>query len=210
MKKIIKLLLLLFCTTIVASEQANYQETLDDIQKKSIYGQSSSLLGLGLVQRMNDDYYIAALYLGDTSAYSSVDDIAHLDLVRGMEYRFVSQRKTSARGFARKIMEAISINNDQDKIANQKAKLNRFLSFFKGNLTQGDRLTINYHPDFGTRVEMNGSVLGEIVNSRELYGMIVNTWVGPRPPSSHFKEGIAGYNEAKYALELQGRFMAYK
>jgi len=159
---------------------------------------------------LNDDYYIGAFYLDDAATFASGDDLVFIDAPRRMEFRFASEHKISARGFGRKIAEGIRINNEKINIDSENAKLKKLMGLFKGTYKKGDIIRFDYHNSFGTRVSYNGRTLGTISRSRDFYRLLVRLWVGERPPSSLFKEGIIGKNEDTYSINLLKRFVSLK
>lgn len=183
-------------------------EKLLAVQKIQILDRPLLMVGMGLTQKMNDDYYIGAFYIDEAAQYSSGDDLVYIEAPRRMEFRFASERKTSGRGFGRTIAEGIRINNTPGNIKTERDNLQRFIGFFKGVYKKGDVIRFDYHRTFGTRVYLNKRRLGEINNSRDMYRLLVNVWVGDRPPSSKFKEGIVGRNEGNYAIELLRKYIS--
>lgn len=208
MKKIISIILFLNSFSCIFADQSENDQLLA-VQKVQILDVSLLMVGMGLTQTMNDDYYIGAFYMDDTAGSVSEEDLAYLDRARRMEFRFISDYARSGRSFSRSIAESISINNSRDEISEAKPKLQTFLRLFKGSYKKGDVLRFDYHPSFGTKIILNDSSLGEIKDSQELYSLLVNIWVGERPPSSSFKVGIIGENDGDYAVKLLKRFVKF-
>jgi len=197
-------------STSVAIAEKSEEEKLLEVQKSQILDRPVLMVGMGLTQLMSDDYYIGAFYIDQAAQYSGGEDLVYIEAPRRMEFRFASNRKISGRGFGRKIAEGIRINNAKTNVDDENRNLQRFIKFFKGNYKKGDVIQFDYHDSFGTRVNLNGRRLGEINNSADLYRLLVRIWVGDRPPSSQFKKGITGNNEAEYAIELLRKFVSLK
>ncbi len=200
--------LLIFGCQLSHAEETE-ADKLRAVQKINLGGRPLIMVGMGLTQLMNDDYYIGAFYIDEAAQYSAAEDLADFDANRRMEFRFASERKVSARGFARKIAEGIRINNASANVKSENDKLRRLFKLFAGSYKKGDIICLEYYANSGsTKVRQNGRIIGEIERSRDLYRLLVKTWVGERPPSSLFREGISGKNENTYAIALLKRFIA--
>lgn len=206
-KTFILLLVVLFAGIVAAAEQTE-EEKLLSVQKVEIIDKPALMIGMGLTQRMSDDYYIGALYLDENVPYDGTDEYLLIEVPRRMEFRIASDSSISARSFARKLAEGIRINNERDAISSQKSDVARMMRFFRGTYKKGDVLRFDYHKNFGTRFSLNGRTLGEIPNSNELYKLLIKVWIGERPPSSKFRQGIVGNNDGDYAIELLRKFVA--
>jgi len=193
--------------SLFAAEQSE-QDKLLAVQKIEIIDKPALMIGMGLTQRMSDDYYIGAFYLEEAVQYDGSDEFMFVEVARRMEFRIASSSNVSARSFARKLAEGIRINNERDAVKAQSTALGRLMRMFRGTYKKGDVLQFDYHKNFGTRVKLNGRTLGELPNSNELYKLLVKVWVGDRPPSSRFKAGIMGNNESDYAISLLKKFVA--
>lgn len=205
--------ILVFCfsTGVAVAAEQTEQEKMLAAQKLRFDGSDLEMIGMGLTQLMNDDYYIGAFYIDVAAEFIEANDLAYIDAARRMEYRFASDRKISARGFSRKIAEGIKINNSAANVKAESENLRRLLGFFKGSYKKGDIVCLDYMRGTAkVQVRKNGRLLGEIEGARDLYQLVVKTWVGDRPPSSRFKSGISGGNEDAYAVSLLRRYVNLK
>lgn len=193
-------------TPLNASEVSD-EEKLQNAQKMTIGDRTLVMKGMGLTRRVSGDYYIAAFYMDESAQGTTEDDLVYLETARSMKYRFVSERKVSARSFSRKIAESIRINNESKDIKLEGKNINKFLGLFKGSYKKGDEIRFDYHNKKGTLVFLNNKLLGEFRRSAKLYTLLLNTWIGKKPPSNDFKVGILGRNPSNEdALKLLRRF----
>lgn len=166
--------------------------------------------GFGLTQQFGEDYYLGRFSIDKSAIYRSAEDLVHIDAARRMEFKFVSSHRISGRTFGRQLVERMKINNKKESLAAHIQDIKRFKKFFKKNIKNGDVIRIDYHVNFGTRVYLNdrsiGSVTGELADTREFFGLILNIWFGEIPPSIKFKNGLLGQNGDDYALSLQRRY----
>ncbi|MCW8876665.1 MAG: chalcone isomerase family protein [Kangiellaceae bacterium] len=204
-------LLVVFGAINLAKAEESEADKIIAAQNVKLGDRPLKMVGMGLTQLMNDDYYIGAFYVDDAAQYDSAEDLAYLKAPRRMEFRFASERKVSGRGFGRKLAEGIKINNEAEYIKAEGENLRRFIGMFRGTYKKGDIVTVDYYKaDSRTRISLNGRQLGVIDRSSDLYRMLVNVWVGGRPPSSKFRDGIMGQNENEYAIQLLRRFVSLK
>jgi len=198
--------------TLQAEEQqlsnAELQQAVLAIQKIQILDRTCLLVGMGLTKLMNDDFYIGAFYMDDLADRAAPEDLIELQVPRRMEYKFASDRRIPASSFKRELVQAIKINNDKSLIRTQRDNLYNFVRAFKGSYKKGDTITFDYHPSFGTRVSVNGKAVLEVAAGEpEFYAMLVRTWVGRRPPSSAFLNGIMGRADSNEAILLLNRYV---
>ncbi|WP_196137681.1 chalcone isomerase family protein [Aliikangiella sp. G2MR2-5] len=191
-----------------ATSEAELNEKLMAAQKIKLGDRPLLMVGMGLTRLMNDDYYIGAFYVDEAAQYDMGEDLAYLDASRRMEFRIASKSNISGRGFKRKLAEAIRINNAPTNVKGESEGLQQLFKLFKGTYKPGDKICFDYYKQGAiTRVTYNGRTLGEVRRSKDLYQLLLKTWLGERPPSSKFKEGISGRNDTKYALDLLRRFV---
>lgn len=201
------LVLTLGISQLHAAEETEESKLLA-VQKIELNGRPMLMVGMGLTQLMNDDYYIGAFYIDEAAQFTDADDLAYIDAPRRMEFRFASNRTVSASGFARKVLEGIKINNANANIKEESEALGRFRKFFRGSFKKGDIVCFDYYSNSArVVVKKNGRSIGEIDRAKDLYQLLVKVWVGERPPSSRFRDGISGKNENEYAIELLKRYV---
>lgn len=183
------------------------QQKLLAAQSLAVYDRKVIMRGMGLTQLVNGDYYIGAFYMDEDSSYANEEDLAHLETARSMCFQFVSENKISARSFKNKLAESIRINNTKEDIKPQAKNVAQLLKLFKGTLKKGDQIRFDYHNKRGTMVYYNDRLLGTFKRSAALYKLLLSSWIGERPPSNKFKQGIMGGNDNAYANQLLHRFV---
>jgi len=162
--------------------------------------------GYGLTKTHNKDYYLGRFSIDRSAIYRTPEDLIFIDAARRMEFKFVMDKNISGKAFARKMAEAMKINNEVSALKDNMESIKLFKSFFKRKIKKGDVMRFDYHSDFGTRVYLNSRLLGEVADSREFYRFVLSTWLGDRPPSAQFKFGILGQNGDEYAIKLQQQY----
>ncbi|TQV82960.1 chalcone isomerase family protein [Aliikangiella coralliicola] len=212
--KLFKFIIVVLSFGIFSGVEA--EETVADkilaISKVELKGAERSLLlvGVGLTQMMEKDYYLGAFYVDEAAQYDDAEDLVYIDAPRRMEFRFASESKVSARGFGRNLAQGIRINNSKANIDAEKEKLQQFVRLFRGSYKKGDIVRFDYQNRSEISITYNGRVIGTFEQARDLYRLLLRMWVGERPPSQSFKQGIIGQHETKEAIKLQTQFVSLK
>lgn len=160
------------------------------------------LNGLAAYTQLRKEYYIGGLFLGWPGRDSAA--IANMPGKKRMELRVTADRWPPLR-FAQQWNQLILINNDSALLNANVMDVLAFTGIPKGDLVEGDRLTIEFEPDAGTVVSLNGQPVVR-TGSAALFTMLLNTWIGPRPPSSEFKRDILNLPKDPAGVELASRF----
>jgi periplasmic protein TonB len=165
-----------------------------------------SLSGLAAYEQLRKEYYVGALYLGwpghDTAT------ILAMPGKRQMELRITADRWPALR-FAQMWNQGITINNDGATLNANAMDIVAFTSILKGDLLEGDQLVIEGEPSTGTRVTLNG-VLVLHSKSPALFNMVLNSWIGSRPPSSEFKRDMLTMPTTPAGTALLARYEAIR
>ncbi|HET8709947.1 MAG TPA: chalcone isomerase family protein, partial [Spongiibacteraceae bacterium] len=162
-----------------------------------------NLNGMAAFEQLRKEYYIGALYLGwpghDPAA------IANMPGKKRMLINVTADRWPALR-FAQMWNQAITINNPSATINANALDILAFTSLPKGDLVAGDRLVIELN-DNATVVSLNG-IPALRTSSAALFNMLLNGWIGPRPPTSEFKRDILELPKDQAASDLLARFEA--
>ena len=158
------------------------------IEPAIIDGKSIKLQGIGLREQLSEELYIGTLF----TEYRSLDPeiLAEPGNTKRMELRIVTSKITAKR-FGRLWAETIRINNPSRAVKSQQKAIIMFNDMFKDSLYRGDQIVMDHIPGEGTTIYLNGSELGQII-SDSFMGLLLQTWIGPRPPSDSFKNTILG------------------
>ncbi|MFA7553797.1 MAG: TonB family protein [Spongiibacteraceae bacterium] len=144
------------------------------------------LNGLAAFEQLRKEYYIGALYL--QSLNQDASSTFNFSGKKRMDIR-ITIDKWSPRRFAQQWNQQILINNDQESQNQFTDQILAFIDLAKDDLVAGDRITIDLEPNVGTTVYLNNTkVFTETDNA--FFEVLLNTWIGQRPPSSDFKSHI--------------------
>ena len=146
------------------------------------------LKGAAVYQELGKDYYIASLYVTDTSQDALVllaDDKSQKMIIK------VIAKRWSARKWKAQWQNNIAINNVVDADPKLAASIVSFTEFPLNSLRLGDEVVIDYVPSVGTHIYFNSHQVVK-TNDIKLYSYLLNTWLGKFSPNRIFRESIAG------------------
>lgn len=191
MKKTIRILLAIMLTTQIIATQAQ-DEAFQDL----------TMNGLSSLTKLRKEYYLGALFLESLS--TDVDSIINMDGKKRMEMRIITD-KWSPRRFSQQWNEAIYLNNDpeiQEQFADQ---IQAFIDIPQDDLTAGDIIIVDMDPNKGTSVYLDGQRVLQSSNNAFFY-VLLNTWIGSKPPSSAFKNNILSMPSDETSTSLLVQF----
>ena len=161
--------------------------------------------GLASYVKLRKEYYIGALYLESLSEESVSFNFSGK---KRMEV-LVTIDKWSPRRFANDWSQALLINNDQELLNEFSEQILDFTDLPKDNLIAGDLITIDRDSQAGTIIYINGVSALKIADAR-FFDLLLNVWIGQRPPSSDFKNTILTLPTDQAATSLLTRFESTK
>jgi len=146
------------------------------------------LKGAATYQELGKDYYIASLYVTD----SSQDTLELLAADKGQQMKIkVIAKRWSARKWKAQWQNNIAINNVVDADPGLAKAIVSFTEFPVSSLRAGDELIIDYVPNIGTTIHFNNHFVVTTKN-KKLYAYLLNTWLGKFSPNRIFREKITG------------------
>lgn len=164
------------------------------------------LNGVGEARELTGTLYLGALYLEHRS--SNPDVVATSIWNKRISMR-ISADKLYGRRLGQLWRERIAINSDRKLVTDFSKEIMQFVDAFKETLVKGDEVTIDYVPDRGTSVAVNGTEIARIKKA-EFYELLLRAWVGDKPPTAQFKVGVLGTADDATAIALQQQYGALK
>lgn len=181
--------LFLFIAIVLGSFTFNAQSiTVSDREiptEMNIHNADVKLNGAGIREKFFMDMYVGGLYL--TNKSKDAKSIIKANEPMGIKIHIVSKLIS-----AKKMMNAVedgfesSTDGQQDKY---REKIDKFISFFKDEISKEDVFDIVYHPETGTTVFKNKSKKGSIEGldfKQALFGI----WLSDDPADEDLKEGM--------------------
>lgn len=160
----------------------------------SVVAQANSLTlnGSAHYYQLTRDYYLGGLYLPKTS-----DDINYIHAASTSKRMqiIINIPTWTPRRWAQVWQNNIAINNDNLGTNEQiQQALQNFTGFLKDDLKAGDVITIDYQAYGNSRVLLNNELAFETAGT-DFFNYLINTWIGPLPPTREFRQAILGLSE---------------
>lgn len=141
--------------------------------------------------------YVAALYLTDTT--HTVKGV--LDMPGPKQMNLTMLRTLKSGVIKQGIKDGVDLNSDQEtkeKLSKQFHQLDEVLSLVP-DLDKGDVLSLEWVPDVGTNVLVNGKKMGKAIPDMAFFNALLRMWIGASPVDRSLKKQLLGVpvNETK-------------
>lgn len=177
---------------------------LSDASVKLSNGTDVHLNGVGEAVELNGSLYMGGLYLEHRS---TADDVVATSVwSKRMDIRILEE-KLYGRRLGQHFRERMAINYDRKALAAYAKDIQEFVATFNQTFEKGDQVTFDYLPNTGVVISVNGNIIKTLESKAGFFEALVSTWVGQRPPTAQFKEGVLGKSNADDALSLQKKFI---
>ncbi len=147
-----------------------------------------SLNGVSDFVELRRSFYLAALFLERPGSDAEV--ILASDQPKQMVIKVTADRWSPMR-FSSQWSRALIINNDAAELERHGDAVIEFNNLLQDDLVYGDELVITRARDGSTRVELNGEEAFSVARPG-FTEVLLRTWIGPRPPSSDFRQQLLG------------------
>lgn len=148
------------------------------------------LNGAGLRTRAFFKVYVAALYVPQKST-----DAAALLAQKGPRRIVLTMlRNVDAESFAGALNDGLKANHSDTQLAGWKAQIDGLNASLKavGEARKGDVIQIEFTPEAGTRVLVNGQPKGAALPGEDFITALLRIWLGDKPADSALKKGMLG------------------
>ncbi len=163
-------------------------------EEKVRVGQADlQLNGAGLRTRFFLNVYAIGLYLGGPKK-TAADALSapgfkriHIQLLRDL----------TAAQFVDALVESFHNNNDGAETGPFKTRLDELKSTMMAinAAKKGDVIHIDWLPDQGTRITLNGRPLGKELAGEDFYRALMKIWLGPKAVQESVKEALLGKSQ---------------
>jgi hypothetical protein len=173
---------------VLAAEVAGVK--LDDNVRIAPNAPELVLNGAGIRTRFFVKVYVGALYLPEKK--SAAADVLALGGAKRMHLAML--RDLTAQQLADALNEGFAANNppaDQERYKAQLAELLGVMTSL-GAAKSGEAIALDFVPDSGTRVLVNGAAKGKPIPDEGFYRAILKVWLGDKPVDADLKRGLLG------------------
>jgi hypothetical protein len=156
----------------------------------TLAGQTLVLNGAGLRTRMFFKVYAAGLYVPQKSG-----DVAALLAQTGPRRVAIGMlRDVDAGTFADALIEGLKANHTEAQLAALKPQIDRLQATLKsvGEAKKGDAIRLDWIPDTGTQIVVNGQPRGEPIGDAAFFAALLRVWLGDKPADAALKKAMLG------------------
>jgi Chalcone isomerase-like len=162
-------------------------------EQATVGGRELSLNGAGLRRRVFFNVYVAGLYL--TEKRQSAAEV--LALAGPKRISITLMRDLSVRKLVDGLTGGVRGNSSPEEHKAVKSRVEEVAAMLLAvqQAREGDVITLDWLPDAGTLVSVNGEVKGLAVPGDDVYRALLGIWLGDHPTSTGLKRALLGRNE---------------
>jgi len=163
---------------------------LDDKLRLAPGGPELVLNGAGIRTRVFFKVYVGGLYL--TEKKTAAGDV--LALAGPKRVSMTMLRDLSAQQLSDGLVEAVRNNTSAAEQEALKGRIDELVGIMNalGEAKQGDAILLDFLPESGTRVVVNGQPRGKPIPGDDLYRALLKIWLGDKPVDGDLKKGMLG------------------
>jgi hypothetical protein len=153
-------------------------------------GAALQLNGAGLRTRVFFKVYVAGLYVPQKSSSA-----ATLLAQKGPRRVAITMlRNVDADTFSGALVEGLRANHSEAQMAAMKPQVDALTASFKaaGEAKKGDVIHLDFLPDSGTQLTVNGQARGNTIAGEEFFTALLRVWLGDKPADADLKKGMLG------------------
>ena len=173
-----------------ASAQALEVEGVKLEPTAQVGGAALVLNGAGVRTRAIFKVYVAGLYVP-----AKASNAAALLAQKGPRRVAITMlRNVDADTFSGALSEGLQKNLSEAQFTGFKAQIDTLGANFKaaGEAKKGDVIHLEFAPDTGTRVVVNGKPSGAAIPGDDFYTAVLRIWLGDKPVDGDLKKGLVG------------------
>ncbi len=173
-----------------ASAQAVEVEGVKLDPTAQVGGAALQLNGAGVRTRAIFKVYVAGLYVPQKANSAA----ALLSQKGPRRVAITMLRNVDADTFSGALSEGLQKNLSEAQFAGFKAQIDTLSANFKaaGEAKKGDVIHLEFAPDTGTRVVVNGKAQGSAIAGEDFYTALLRIWLGDKPVDGDLKKGLVG------------------
>ena len=181
----------LSCLFVAASFVGASQTTGVDIEEVvtiSPGGEQLRLRGAAVKNSAHQAVYVGGLYLQNNTA--TVNDILNNEGPK----RFVLYCENSSikpDALIRALNLGITANHSEKELVQLEPMVKQFNNIWRAEIKQGDRVWVDFIPEKGTMVTINGIEKG-LIPGKQFYNAFLKSWIGDKPLNSAMKKQLLG------------------
>ena len=163
--------------------------SLEEVITLSPGGAELRLKGAATKSNARQAVYVGGLYLQNDA--DSVADILSSDGAK--RFLIVTNQSIKADAIIRAINLGITVNHSEAELTVLEPLVKQFNQIWKSEIVQGDEVCIDFDPEQGTLVSINGVHKG-MIPGKVFFDAFLKTWIGDRPLNPSMKKQLLGNN----------------
>lgn len=179
-------LFVIFTASVNSKELAGIE--IEEVVNLSLGGQELRLKGAAVRSNSRQSVYLGGLYLQNDA--DGVDEILASDGVK----RFVLYCQNSSikpDALIRALNLGFTANHTEQELAILEPMVKQFNQLWNAEIKQGDKVWIDFLPETGTVVTINGLEKG-VIPGKIFYDAFLKTWLGDKPINVTMKKQLLG------------------
>jgi hypothetical protein len=163
---------------------------LEDKLRLTPTGPELVLNGAGIRTRAIFKVYVGGLYL--TEKKGAAADV--LALAGPKRVSMTMLRDLTAQQLSEALAEGIRNNTSAAEQEALKARIDELLAIMNAlnEAKKGDAILLDFLPESGTRVTVNGQPRGKPIAGEDFYRALLRIWLGDKPVDGDLKKGMLG------------------
>ncbi|WP_374349500.1 chalcone isomerase family protein [Chitinimonas sp.] len=148
------------------------------------------LNGAGIRTKLFAKVYVAALYVSEPR--TTTKDVLALNGPKRVSMTML--RELSSDTLSQALLDGLNHNcSDEEKARffNQMLAIGQLFGAYR-SIKPKDVMTVDWIPNTGTVVQLNGKKLGEPMPDADFYNALLKIWLGDRPADSTLKKQMLG------------------
>jgi hypothetical protein len=161
------------------------------IEDKTRVGGSELVLnGAGVRTRVVFKVYVGALYVPDKTS----DAAKILASAGAKRVSMTLLRDLTAEQLVDALNDGIRANHGEAEVAKLKPRMDALAGTMRaiGKAPEKTVVTLDYVPDSGTRVTVNGAEKGDPIAGEDFYTALLRIWLGDKPVDESLKKAMLG------------------
>jgi hypothetical protein len=161
------------------------------IEDKAKLGANELVLnGAGVRTRLLFKVYVGALYLPSKSASTE----AVLAQKGAKRVSMLLLRNLTAQQLVNALREGIEANSTPAQVSAFEARMQKLEAVMRevGSAKEGSVLTLDFLPESGTRVTVDGGEKGAAIPGEDFYDALLRIWLGDHPVDATLKKAMLG------------------
>jgi hypothetical protein len=181
------LLLLLVCGRLALAAEI---EGVRVDERVKVGASELQLNGAGVRTRIVFKVYVGALYLPERKA--SAAEILALKGPKRVSMTML--RDLGARQFTEALEAGIRANHSEAELAAMQPRVDALVAVMSeiGSVKQKTAVTLDFLPETGTRITVDGAVRGRPIPGEDFYAALLKIWLGDRPVDADLKKAMLG------------------